>query len=168
MTLGKNILELRRSKNITQEELAADLGVTAAAVSKWENGYTLPDILMLCALADHFSVSTDALLGRNVNSKCAVILADDLALGEKMADLVKKFHFDNHGIFTDKAAALAAAEEDPRIDYLIVGAYNGDFLDDCPLQKIVSCHPSDDEVLSGLRWALENCMDEDSRINILT
>ena len=52
MNIGRNILELRKQKNITQEELAAELGVTATAVSKWENGYTLPDIMMLCALAD--------------------------------------------------------------------------------------------------------------------
>ena len=63
MNLGKMILELRKKKNVTQEELAAELGVTAAAVSKWEKGYTLPDILMLCALADYFTVTTDELLG---------------------------------------------------------------------------------------------------------
>ena len=38
MNLGKTILELRKKNNVTQEELAAELGVTAAAVSKWENG----------------------------------------------------------------------------------------------------------------------------------
>ena len=58
MNFGKTILELRKQKNITQEELAAELGVTAAAVSKWENNYSLPDILMLCALADFFQVCT--------------------------------------------------------------------------------------------------------------
>ena len=36
MNLGNNILTLRRQRGITQEELAAALGVTAAAVSKWE------------------------------------------------------------------------------------------------------------------------------------
>ena len=41
MNLGRNILELRKQKNVTQEELAAELGVTAAAVSKWENGDSL-------------------------------------------------------------------------------------------------------------------------------
>ena len=45
MNLGKTILDLRKQKNVTQEDLAAELGVTAAAVSKWENGYTLPDVL---------------------------------------------------------------------------------------------------------------------------
>ena len=38
MNFGKTLAELRKQKNMTQEELAAQLGVTAAAVSKWENG----------------------------------------------------------------------------------------------------------------------------------
>ena len=38
MELGKKIYELRRERGVTQEELAAELGVTAAAVSKWEKG----------------------------------------------------------------------------------------------------------------------------------
>ena len=37
MNFGKTVLELRKQHNLTQEELAAQLGVTAAAVSKWEN-----------------------------------------------------------------------------------------------------------------------------------
>ena len=64
MNLGKTILELRKAKNVTQEDMAAQLGVTAAAVSKWENDYTLPDIPMLCAIADYFQVTTDELLSR--------------------------------------------------------------------------------------------------------
>ena len=35
MNFGKRISELRKEKNVTQEEMAAELGVTAAAVSKW-------------------------------------------------------------------------------------------------------------------------------------
>lgn len=40
MNLGKTILALRKKKNVTQEELAAELGVTAAAVSKWEHEFS--------------------------------------------------------------------------------------------------------------------------------
>ena len=65
MQLGTIIYQFRKRKNVTQEELAAELGVTATAVSKWEKGYTLPDVLMLCALADYFQVTTDELLGRD-------------------------------------------------------------------------------------------------------
>ena len=75
MNLGKNIYELRKAKGVTQEELAAELGVTAAAVSKWEKGSTLPDVLMVCALADYFSVTTDALLGRARELKRLVVIA---------------------------------------------------------------------------------------------
>ena len=44
MNLGTQICALRRTRQITQEQLAAELGVTAAAVSKWEHGYTLPAV----------------------------------------------------------------------------------------------------------------------------
>lgn len=77
MELGKNICELRKSKGVTQEELAAELGVTAAAVSKWEKGYTLPDVLMVCALADYFGVTTDELLGRGRVLKKLVVIAGE-------------------------------------------------------------------------------------------
>ncbi len=109
MNIGTIILTLRKQKNITQETLAAELGVTAAAVSKWENGYTLPDILMLCALADFFEVTTDALLGRNTVQKQAIIVAKTEELGQKMADLVGRYKIQTKMILTDYHAAVEAA-----------------------------------------------------------
>lgn len=158
MNLGTTILELRKQKNITQEDLAAELGVTAAAVSKWEHGYTLPDIMMLGALADYFEVTTDALLGRYPNAKYAVILAENLPLGEKIEVLAKENGFESCGIFTEKAQALAAAKKDARITYLIAGVYQTGFFDDSPLQKIASSHSTDEEILTGLQWAFDHCM----------
>lgn len=61
--LSENITRLRRKRKITQEELADFLGVTKAAVSKWENGQTAPDILLLPRLACFFDVTIDQLLG---------------------------------------------------------------------------------------------------------
>jgi len=110
MNLGKNILDLRKQKNITQEELAAELGVTAAAVSKWENNYTLPDILMLCALADYFAVTTDELLGRKLTPKQAIIVAETEELGQKIAVLIGKYNIQAAVILTDYETALAVAE----------------------------------------------------------
>lgn len=49
---------------MTQENLANEMGVSIGAVSKWETGASIPDIPMLCALADFFHVSADYLLGR--------------------------------------------------------------------------------------------------------
>lgn len=63
-TLGKRIIEHRKALGLTQDQLAEKLGVTAQAVSKWENDQSCPDITMLPKLAEIFGTSTDALLGR--------------------------------------------------------------------------------------------------------
>ncbi|MBO5323443.1 MAG: helix-turn-helix transcriptional regulator [Oscillospiraceae bacterium] len=62
-TLGKRIQLCRKSLGLTQDQLAEKLGVTAQAVSKWENDQSCPDIAMLPKLAEIFGTSTDALLG---------------------------------------------------------------------------------------------------------
>ena len=64
MTLGKRIMRNRKKLGLTQDQLAEKLGVTAQAVSKWENDQSCPDISMLPRLAEIFGVSTDELLGR--------------------------------------------------------------------------------------------------------
>ena len=63
-TLGKRIIEHRKALGLTQDQLAEKLGVTAQAVSKWENDQSCPDITMLPKLAEIFGTTTDALLGR--------------------------------------------------------------------------------------------------------
>ena len=63
-TLGKRIVANRRRLGITQDRLAEQLGITAQAVSKWENDQSCPDITMLPKLAEVFGITIDALLGR--------------------------------------------------------------------------------------------------------
>lgn len=63
-TLGKRIVYHRKKMGLTQDQLAEKLGVTAQAVSKWENDLSCPDINMLPKLAELFGTTTDALLGR--------------------------------------------------------------------------------------------------------
>ncbi len=62
-TLGKRIVHNRKKLGLTQDQLAEKLGVTAQAVSKWENDQSCPDISMLPKLAEIFGITTDALLG---------------------------------------------------------------------------------------------------------
>lgn len=62
-TLGKRIVQHRKRLGLTQDQLAEKLGVTAQAVSKWENDQSCPDITMLPKLAEIFGTTTDALLG---------------------------------------------------------------------------------------------------------
>ena len=65
-TIGKQIAALRRERGIKQEELAGFVGVTAQAVSKWENG-GVPDTELIPKIADFFGVSCDKLFGRSVS-----------------------------------------------------------------------------------------------------
>ena len=62
-TMGQTIRRLRMEQNLTQETLAELLGVTAQAVSKWENEAGMPDISQIVPLAGVFSVTTDVLFG---------------------------------------------------------------------------------------------------------
>lgn len=68
MNLGNKIRELRRSKNLTQEQLAASLNISAQAVSKWEMGASFPDMTMIPVLAAFFKVSLDELFDFDVNN----------------------------------------------------------------------------------------------------
>ena len=63
-TLGKRIVANRKRVGLTQDQLEEQLGVTAQAVSKWENDQSCPDISMLPKLAEIFGITTDELLGR--------------------------------------------------------------------------------------------------------
>ncbi|MEZ3505453.1 MAG: helix-turn-helix domain-containing protein [Lachnospiraceae bacterium] len=62
MQIGQVIRKYRKSKDMTQEEMANRLGVTAPAVNKWENGNSLPDITMLAPIARLLGISLDTLL----------------------------------------------------------------------------------------------------------
>lgn len=63
LNLNSNIHRYRKERKLTQEQLAEAMGVTVGAVSKWENGLSSPDIMMVAELADFFEISVDVLLG---------------------------------------------------------------------------------------------------------
>ena len=66
MSVGSTIKRLRHEKDITQEQLAEYLGITSRAISQWECDRTAPDISQLPALCHVFDVSSDVLLGIDV------------------------------------------------------------------------------------------------------
>jgi transcriptional regulator with XRE-family HTH domain len=75
--IAKNITELRKKSEHTQEQLAEKLGVTFQAVSKWENNQSCPDIMLLPKLAYIFGVSIDTLFGRNCESESVLPWEND-------------------------------------------------------------------------------------------
>lgn len=62
MSIGKVIRKYRKLRNMTQEEMAARLGVTAPAVNKWENENSCPDVTLLAPIARLLGITTDTLL----------------------------------------------------------------------------------------------------------
>jgi len=60
--VGLNIAKIRRENNLTQEKVADKLGITVPAISKWENGRSLPDIALLPELAKIFDCTIDHIL----------------------------------------------------------------------------------------------------------
>ena len=64
-TFGQRFQRLRKNANLTQEDVATKLNITAQAISKWENDVSAPDISILTELSDILSVSLDELLGKD-------------------------------------------------------------------------------------------------------
>ena len=74
--ISEKISELRKAKNLTQEQLGEQLGVSGQAVSKWENGSSMPDILLLPELCELLDTSLDALLEVSAARKRKNIVSD--------------------------------------------------------------------------------------------
>lgn len=67
LDMSKIILQKRKEKQVTQQQLADFVGVSKASVSKWENGQTYPDITLLPLLASYFDITVDQLLSYSNN-----------------------------------------------------------------------------------------------------
>ncbi|MBR3610091.1 MAG: helix-turn-helix domain-containing protein [Oscillospiraceae bacterium] len=117
MTFGEKLFDLRKSQKFSQEELAEKLGVTRQAVSRWENGETMPDSPNLLEICNLFGVSADYLL------------RDDITLpkieAEKTEPKTEKknkiFLFYIFGIFGMAVLLYAIALSDLDIFYWLAG-----------------------------------------------
>lgn len=151
LCIGDNIKRLRRQKGITQEALADQLHISAAAVSKWERNETLPDIGMVIPLASYFGVSTDEVLGLDA-AKNDERIRDYLeesgrlaALGRSEArfDLIARAYEEFPNDWRIVEAYMWQLNYDPRC----TGKYGNEIhkeelyrlcdrvLDDCPVEK---------------------------------
>ena len=69
LAIAKNIAALRQASRMTQLELAEKLNYSDKAISKWERGESIPDVLVLKSIADLFGVSLDYLLEADLGEK---------------------------------------------------------------------------------------------------
>jgi len=64
MNVGENLKKLRKSKKLTQDDIAKVLNISRQAYCRYENNQRELSLSALCALADFFEETTDAILGR--------------------------------------------------------------------------------------------------------
>ena len=86
MELGKQISELRKKANLSQEQLAEKVGVSRQTISKWELGETAPDIKQAQILSQIFKVSLDELTGNDTKE----VIYKKVSNTEKLAGLIIK------------------------------------------------------------------------------
>lgn len=67
--LKENIKSLRKSKGLSQEELAIKLNVVRQTISKWEQGLSVPDAEMLISISELFETPVNTLFGENISEK---------------------------------------------------------------------------------------------------
>ena len=103
MQINEVIRKYRKEKNLTQEEMATRLGVTAPAVNKWESGASMPDIALLAPIARLLGVSLDELLSYNeslsdievsniLNEIYAMFNTESLdTVYQRMVDIVREY-----------------------------------------------------------------------------
>ena len=151
MTIGTVIKKYRKNKGMTQEEMAARLGVTAPAVNKWEKGNTLPDVALLAPIARLLGITTDELLS----------FQDELTdeeinqyLSEIQKDLESK---DFHDVFL---SVMGKIEEYPNCEKLIWQAAS--ILDAKRMATNLSNKDEYDTVI--FKWYERCLLSEDERI----
>ena len=120
--IAENIRALRKARNMTQEDVAEMLGVSAQSVSKWERGDTYPDITLLPSISNLFNVTSDELIGMDKindrNKKEGVfasghdyIRSGDIASAVNEYRTALKTFPNDEGIMSDLAMSLALTDD---------------------------------------------------------
>lgn len=104
MTLAEKIINLRKQKGWSQEELAEKLDVTRQSVSKWESAQSLPDIAKILQMSELFGVTTDYLLKDNEEQENAEAAGEKPKEKNENARLVEKAEAEEY-LSASRAAA---------------------------------------------------------------
>ena len=151
MTVGNVIKKYRKNNGLTQEQMAARLGVTAPAVNKWEKGGTLPDVALLAPIARLLGITTDELLSFKDDLTDEEI---DRYLSDLQKDLESK---DFHDVFL---SAKKKIEEYPNCERLIWQA--AVILDAKRMTTEIPDKDGYDDVILG--WYERCLLSEDERV----
>ena len=140
-TLGERIAKQRKNHNLTQEEFSQLLGVTAQAVSKWENGASCPDIMLLPRISEILEVSIDELLGAKTKDNTEKAQIEPVVLQNEPKNLKKlKFNLhivDNRGKTTNLSLPFGFVMRMADIGVKISSVLGTNTIDDSQLRQIL-------------------------------
>ena len=88
IAFGEKLKYIRKEKNLTQEDVAAKIGVSGQTVSKWEKGECLPDVYNLKLLGRLYRVSVDSLLGTEGDGDEKIV--QTVKIGEAVFEVVER------------------------------------------------------------------------------
>lgn len=115
-TIGIKIAEFRKRRQMTQEDFAGCIGVSAQAVSRWENSVTMPDIMLLPVLADTLGVTIDSLFTENASVQavpCTLHTAPKFAYQSVIDILSAAFEWDENRDRQDFVPLADALKAEP-------------------------------------------------------
>ena len=90
--LNENLKQLRKSKGLSQEELAIRLNVVRQTISKWEKGISVPDADMLIKIADIFEVSVSTKIGEKKEQDVNEVADQLMRINEQLAIKNRRSH----------------------------------------------------------------------------
>ena len=149
MSIGSTIKRLRREQNITQEQLAEYLGITSRAISQWECDRTAPDVSQIPALCHIFDVSSDVLLGIDIEKSNEEI----------RRYLIEARDLGNQGKGTERTALLREANKKFPRDYKIMERLADSLVCEYSRKRIAEY----DEVFELCNRVLAECTDSTVR-----
>lgn len=157
--ISENIKRLRKAKKITQEGLAEIFNVTPAAVSKWENNETYPDITLLFPLSHFFGVSIDELMGYDY-----MLIEEEI---KKVKEEIHSAWYVNNDWAKAKELVVVARSAYPN-DYEIMVNYlfftTGGIADNDPSVLL----QNEKEIIKVCDLILEGCNVENYRLEAIT
>ncbi len=157
--ISENIKRLRKEKKITQEGLAEIFNVSPAAVSKWENNETYPDITLLFPLSHFFGVSIDELMGydsmiieeqikkvkEEINN--AYFVDEDWSKAKKLTIEARKNYPNDYEIMVNYLFYLTGGKADNSFDVLV---------------------ENEKEIIKTCNLILEGCNNENYRLDAIS
>lgn len=158
LNIGSNIKRLRKAKNLTQENLADLLNISCAAVSKWENADSYPDITMLFPLASIFEVTVDELMGYDTAHTNMEI--------ERILSEYQEHHMLGH--FAECEEMICRARKQYPNDYRIMNKYMWHFAGGSADNDLELLREHHDEFIKICDCILNGCVKEQLRLEAMT